>query len=220
MQANRQQGHLSTDDRVRDLLSHPSFAGFGRLILPWDNRAYDENMPLSSLGSLLPYHSHVRPEIVVGALNPHDRRGELGQAWIFYDFYTEAEKKEQPEKRNTGLFFLRGKPGAPFAIISPGGGFSYVGSIHEGFPYAREISRKGYNAFVLKYRAGQGGAVATQDPGCGDLVYLPQRRETRRGRRRLFSLGQLRKAQGWRPRSARTASQGSAAPTCQSLQPS
>ena len=38
-----------------------------------------------------------------------------------------------------------------------------MGSIHEGFPYAPEISRKGYNAFVLKYRAGQGGAVATQD---------------------------------------------------------
>ena len=38
-----------------------------------------------------------------------------------------------------------------------------MGSIHEGFPYAQEISRKGYNAFVLRYRAGQGGAVATQD---------------------------------------------------------
>jgi acetyl esterase/lipase len=41
--------------------------------------------------------------------------------------------------------------------------FSYVGSIHEGFPYAAEISDKGYNAFVLKYRAGYGGTVATQD---------------------------------------------------------
>ena len=161
VQAN-QQGHLSTDDRVGDLLSHPSFAGFGRLILPWDNRAYDENMPLSNLGSLLPYHSHVRPEIVVGALNHMIDEVSSGKS-IFYDFYTEAEKKEEPEKRNTGLFFLRGKPGAPFAIVSPGGGFSYVGSIHEGFPYAQEISRKGYNAFVLRYRAGQGGAVATQD---------------------------------------------------------
>src|SRR6476659_11313823 len=129
VQANRQQGHLSTDDRVRDLLSHPSFAGFGRLILPWDNRVYDENMPRSSLGSLLPYHSHVRPEIVVGALNHMIDEANSGKP-IFHDFYTEAEKKEQPEKRNTGLFFLRGKPGAPFAIISPGGGFSYVGSIH------------------------------------------------------------------------------------------
>jgi acetyl esterase/lipase len=119
-------------------------------------------MPLSNLGSLLPYHSHVRPEIVVGALNHMIDEAGKGRP-IFYDFYTETEKREQPEKRNTGLFFFRGKPGAPFAIIAPGGGFSYVGSIHEGFPYAHAISSKGYNAFVLRYRAGYGGAVATQD---------------------------------------------------------
>ena len=35
--------------------------------------------------------------------------------------------------------------------------------MHEGFPYAAEISKAGFNAFVLKYRAGQGGIVATQD---------------------------------------------------------
>ena len=69
---------------------------------------------------------------------------------IFYDFYTEAEKREQPTQSHAGLFFFRGKPGAPFAVISPGGGFSYVGSVHEGFPYAVTISKHGYNAFVLE----------------------------------------------------------------------
>jgi acetyl esterase/lipase len=54
-------------------------------------------------------------------------------------------------------------PGAPFAVICPGGGFSYIGSVHEGFPYAEAISGKGYNAFVVKYRAGQGRTVATED---------------------------------------------------------
>jgi acetyl esterase/lipase len=132
------------------------------LILPWDNRAYDENMRLSDLGSLLPYHTHVRPEIVVGALNHMIDDAANGKA-IFHDFYTQTQKRNQPAKNNTGLFFFRGKPGAPFAVISPGGGFSYVGSIHEGFPYAVEISNKGYNAFVLRYRAGQGGTVATED---------------------------------------------------------
>ena len=38
-----------------------------------------------------------------------------------------------------------------------------MGSVHEGFPYAEAISRKGYNAFVVKYQAGKGGEVATQD---------------------------------------------------------
>jgi acetyl esterase/lipase len=37
-----------------------------------------------------------------------------------------------------------------------------VGSLHEGFPYALEISEKGYNAFVLKYRVGS-AQDATED---------------------------------------------------------
>jgi hypothetical protein len=35
--------------------------------------------------------------------------------------------------------------------------------VHERFPYAAEISKRGFNAFVLRYRAGHGGAVATED---------------------------------------------------------
>ena len=48
-------------------------------------------------------------------------------------------------------------------MIAPGGGFAYVGTVHEGFPYAVEISNQGYNAFVLKCRAGRGATVATKD---------------------------------------------------------
>ena len=153
---------LSANSSIRDILNHPAFAGFGRRILPWDGRTYDESMRLADIGSLLPYHTQVRPESVVGSLNRMIDDVGKGRT-VFYDFYTEAQKRADPTKEHTGLFFFRGKPGAPFAVIAPGGGFSYVGSVHEGFPYAVEISSKGYNAFVLKYRVGQGGAVATQD---------------------------------------------------------
>jgi acetyl esterase/lipase len=155
-------GHLRPQSTIGDLLCHPAFAGFGRLILPWDDRAYDEDMRLARISSLLPYHSHVDPETVTSALNRMIDDAASGKA-VFYRFYSETERKQQPARTNTGLFFFRGHPGAPFAVISPGGGFSYVGSVHEGFPYADAISRKGYNAFVLKYQAGKGGAVATQD---------------------------------------------------------
>ena len=63
---------------------------------------------------------------------------------VFYPFHAEPGKREQ-----TGLFFFRGRPGTPFALIFPGGGFAYVGSLHEGFPLADALSRKGCNAFVL-----------------------------------------------------------------------
>ena len=154
--------HLTVDSPLRDLLAHPAFAGFAPLLLPWDNRTYDPNMPLHDLGSLLPYHSHVDPATSVKALNR--MVDDIGQGKVvFYDFYSEAQKREQPARRYTGLFFLRGKPGASFAVIAPGGGFSYVGSVHEGFPYAEEISKTGYNAFALRYRVRDGGTVATED---------------------------------------------------------
>jgi acetyl esterase/lipase len=160
--AGSQGRQLDTNDSIRNVLNHPAFAGFARLLLPWDDRQYDEAMPLSDIGSLLPYHSHVDSKTVVSALNRMIDDVNTGHA-VFYPFYSEKQMQEQPARKNTGLFFFRGKPSGPFAVVSPGGGFSYVGSVHEGFPYAAEISAKGYNAFVLRYRAGYGGAVATED---------------------------------------------------------
>lgn len=166
-------GHLSTGSRIGDILNNPAFAGFGSLILPRVNRNYDESMLLSDIGSLLPYHSHVNPEVVVSALN-HMVDDVNSGTTVFYDFYTEAQKRAEPTREHTGLFFFRGRPGAPFAIIAPGGGFSYVGSVHEGFPYALEISKLGYNAFVLRYGglwrcgcySGYGGRHLLRFPEC------------------------------------------------------
>ena len=59
--------HLTVQSTIRDILGHPSFAEFSRLILPWDDRAYDENPRLSGIGSLLPYHTHVDPMTATNA---------------------------------------------------------------------------------------------------------------------------------------------------------
>jgi hypothetical protein len=59
--------HLRADDHVNDILVHPVFAGFSRLILPWDDRRPDPNMPLRDISSLLPYHTHVDPGVVVSS---------------------------------------------------------------------------------------------------------------------------------------------------------
>jgi acetyl esterase/lipase len=166
-------GHLGVQSTIGDVLRHPAFEGFGRSILPWDDRAYDEQMPLTRIGSLLPYHTHVDPASVVSGLNRLIDDAAGGKT-VFYRFYSDVERQQQPAKSDTGLFFFRGRPGAPFAVIAPGGGFAYVASVHEGFPYAEGINSKGYNAFVLKYRAGRGGTVATQDLAAA-LSYIVER---------------------------------------------
>jgi acetyl esterase/lipase len=154
--------HLQPQDTIGELLENPAFAGFADRTLPWAGRRYDTGMPIAEVASLLPYHRHVDPGTVVDGLNRMIDDANAGRR-IFYPVYPEADRQARPELADVGLFFFRGEAGAPFAVVSPGGGFAYVGSVHEGFPYAAEISRHGYNAFVLTYRTGQGGAVATRD---------------------------------------------------------
>lgn len=66
--ATRRGEHLAGDNTIADLVRHPAFAGFGHLLLPWDDRTPDDNVRLRDIGSLLPYHSDVDPAAVdVGA---------------------------------------------------------------------------------------------------------------------------------------------------------
>ncbi|MBN1560666.1 alpha/beta hydrolase [candidate division KSB1 bacterium] len=146
---------------MSDIVNHPAFKEFGELLLTRDNNAAFYGTQLLNVGSLMPYHSHVEPLIVLAAINHMIDEVNDGKT-VFYDFYSHEQKQQDPGKKNTGLFFFRGKPDAPFALVCPGGGFSYVGSLHEGFPLALEISNKGYNAFVIRYRIGS-EQLATED---------------------------------------------------------
>jgi acetyl esterase/lipase len=164
--ANRQiemgnYSYINANDSVPHILNHPAFKGFGRFILPVENNRSYEGIRLNNINSLLPYHSHINTKTTVSVINQMIDEINGGKK-MFYDFYSEQEKQRDTTKKSTGLFFFRGNPGAPFAVICPGGGFAYVGSIHEGFPYAVELSSKGYNAFVLNYRVGS-GLTATRD---------------------------------------------------------
>ncbi|CZQ97195.1 Acetyl esterase/lipase [Trichococcus flocculiformis] len=144
--------YLTRNDTLGTMVANPAFRGFGHLLLPWNDRA-DFDLPLSRIARLLPYHSHVDVDTVVQALNRMIDAANAGEQ-IFFDIYSEKEKAKDPEKRQTGLFCFPGIAGSPYAVIAPGGGFAYVGSVHEGFPYAMKIADHGYHVFVLRYRLG------------------------------------------------------------------
>lgn len=146
--------HIEATDRIYDVIAHPAFEGRGKLLFPLDSDSrYTRNMTMKDAPALHLWHTNMNVQQMVDGVNRLIDDINSGKK-VLYDFYTDQEKKTEPSQKNTGLFFLRGKPGAPFAVISPGGGFSYVGSLHEGFPLAMEINRMGYNAFVLNYRVG------------------------------------------------------------------
>jgi acetyl esterase/lipase len=174
MEDQKKKGHLTTNDYVRDIVNHQAFKEFGELMLPWDDNTSYYDTRLNQVGSLMPYHGRVNPDIVVDTLNHMIDEVNAGNT-LFYDFYTERQKQEDPTKNSTGLFFYRGKPGAPFAIVCPGGGFSYVGSLHEGFPLGWEISNKALNAFVIRYRISE--QKATEDLAAA-IAYVFRNAET------------------------------------------
>ncbi len=153
--------HLTPGNYVRDIVNHSALKGFGELMLPLDNNSAYYSIKLSDIGLLMPYHGHVNPDVVIGTVNHMIDEVSAGKL-IFYDYYTDEQKQQEPGKSYTGLFFFRGNPDAPFAIVCPGGGFSYVGSLHEGFPLAQRISQLGLNAFVIRYRIGS-EQLATSD---------------------------------------------------------
>jgi hypothetical protein len=122
--------HLGIGSTLGELLRHSAFAGYARRLLLRDDVAIDETLPIGRISSLLPYHSHVVLDVVLGALN--HLIDEVGRGTpVFHELYTPAEQQGDPTKASTGRVFFRGRPGAPFALVAPGGGFSYAGSVHE-----------------------------------------------------------------------------------------
>jgi acetyl esterase/lipase len=167
--------HLTIDNSIRDIVNHPAFEGFGELLLPRDDHSGYYDTQLCNVGSLMPYHNHVEPDIVIDAINHMIDDANDGKI-IFYDFYSDEQKKIDPGKKKTGLIFYQGNPAAAFAIVCPGGGFSYSGSLHEGFPLAQRISELGLNAFVIRYRIGS-ELYATEDLAAA-IAYIFRNAET------------------------------------------
>ena len=140
----------TVDTLISDVTGDPAFGDYGRLIFPVNESYYSGN----TLGELqLTWYNNVDPNKTVEIVNYMKEHAEAGET-IFYDIYTDEEKAADPAKEDTGLFFFKGEPGAKFAVCNAGGGFAYVGAMHDSFPHALELSKKGYNAFALIYRPG------------------------------------------------------------------
>lgn len=127
------------------------FKSSGRLLFPIDRSFYpNESLEQISNNSHYIWYSNLRATKTVEILNYLANEQKSRQ--IFYPIYSEREIAEQPSRANTGLYFFRGKVGAPYTINNAGGGFAYVAAMQDSFPHALEISKHGYNAFALIYR--------------------------------------------------------------------
>jgi hypothetical protein len=100
--------NFAADTKISEVIADPAFGDFGRLIFPVDTGYWSGD----TLGELrLTWYSHIDPDKTVEIANTMKAHVQAGET-IFYDIYTEEEKAADPAKRDTGLFFFRGKPGS------------------------------------------------------------------------------------------------------------
>ena len=148
--AEAEQVTWNENTRIDEVTSYPAFDDWGRMIFPVDTGYYSGG----TLGSLrLTWYSNIQSAKTVEIVNYMKNKADAGEQ-VFYRIYTEEAIAADPWKADTGLFFFKGNPGAKFAICNAGGGFAYVGAMHDSFPHALELSKLGYNAFALIYRPG------------------------------------------------------------------
>lgn len=128
------------------------------MIFPVDQRI-DDDLKLQDVDDILIWYNNVNPDKTVEIANYLKTQAASGEQ-IFYDIYTEEEKERDPEKEDTGLFFFRGERNAKTAVINAGGGFVYVAAMHDSFPQALELSKKGYNADYSLWGGSAGARMA------------------------------------------------------------
>lgn len=190
---------------VEDVTGDPAMGEWGRLLFPVD-AGY---MRGSRLGNLsLTWYSSMDSTMTVAICNYVKARA-LASETVFLDIHTDAEKAADHAKADAGLFFFQGDEGAPTAIVSAGGGFAYVGAMHDSFPHCMELSRRRYNAFALVYRPGaQTACEAWRAPS--PICMSMRRSSTSRWRATRFGEGAPARAcrRGWVPMAPRPLARG------------
>ena len=145
-------------------------APYAPLLFPEDIQSVGRDWVLADAGRLFPWHSYVNAETSAAVLNRLSERLEAGDA-VFYPIYPQTVRDAEPKKSSVGLFYFPGPKKAPFAVISAGGGFAYVGSLHESLPHALWLSQHGIHAFALQYRTGSAEAACEDLAAAIDFIF-------------------------------------------------
>ena len=144
--------YYTSQSTVSDVINDPVFGSFGRLLFPVD-RNVPPSMTLAqvSTSNVYMWYPYIQVKNTVEILNYLHSQAANGEQ-IFHSIYSADEIAQDRSKKDTGLFVFKGEIGNPFAITNAGGGFAYVGAMHDSFPHSLELSKAGYTAFALIYR--------------------------------------------------------------------
>ncbi len=146
--------HITDKQSFNYISQHPAFEGFGNYVVPCEGSLGCAVLtPLQIKRSIGYLSKSWDVETIVNSINFLIDEVNAGKT-IYYDFYSAEEIASDPSKDDTGLFFIEGGPGAPFALVLAGGGFTSVAMIQESYPIGLALHEQGYNVFLLRYRIG------------------------------------------------------------------
>lgn len=145
--------HLTTAASFNHIYKHPLWEGSGKnLYSPWSDDTVRDLTGFMSVRALCHWCGW-DAEAAVDGMNYLIDCANAGKLQIM-NIYSDEEIASHPEYAKAQAVFYQGCPDMPVAIVAAGGGYTQVCSMFEGFPYAEELNRAGYNVFVLKYRVG------------------------------------------------------------------
>lgn len=97
--------HFAQDSKVVDVIDYKNFGNYGRLIFPVD-RQINKKLTLKNLDEIYIWYSCINPAKTVEIVNYFKEKADAGEK-IFYDIYTDAEKKSDPHKKIPACFSLK-----------------------------------------------------------------------------------------------------------------
>ena len=142
--------HISAKDSFAYAEGHPAFAPFSTFIQPWKDETNLLLTPHMSIDTVCRQNNTNTQSILDGFNFVIDSAQKYKE--IYYDFYTQQEREDDPTKEETGLIFIPGEKDAPVAVLTSGGAFKSVCLFLEGFPVGNILHHAGYHVVILKYR--------------------------------------------------------------------
>ncbi|MFF2842472.1 alpha/beta hydrolase [Paenarthrobacter sp. NPDC057981] len=144
--------HITTDTSFAHIAGLPAFSDYKSLMTPLaDDWSGVVAGPLSMSRVLSYYGQTWEPQTIADGINfVVDEANQHEQ--LYFPLYKQEEIQADTSKRDAGMLFFPGDPGAPVAVVMPGGGWQTLAAVQEGFPHAQRLHDAGYNVFVLRYR--------------------------------------------------------------------
>lgn len=142
--------HATAENQMRFFYQHPIFAGNKYLYTNMEDKYL--NLVEATKLPVFCQSQNRSMEVCLEAFNYLIDTANEGKAETLPCFYSEEEIAVHPEKANVQGVFYRGESNMPLAIVCAGGGMITVVSDYEGYPYAMELHKAGYNVVVLNYR--------------------------------------------------------------------